>query len=96
MHLQQKLGEIAEGGGTARGDAIGGEGLHDAANGAVNVLLAGRIGSEVRQAGSGFFLGGGAEALQGGMRAAQAVTGRNGGEAAEASIGIFEIAEVKG
>jgi hypothetical protein len=61
----------------------------------VNVLLAGRIGSEVRQAGSGFFLGGGAEAPQGGMRAAQAVTGRNGGEATEASIGIFELAKVE-
>jgi hypothetical protein len=34
------------------------------------------------------------EAFQGGVGAAHAVAGRYGGEAAEASIGIFEIAEI--
>jgi hypothetical protein len=91
---EEELGEIAKGGGAARGNAIGGEGLHDAADGAVHVLLAGRIGSEVREAGGGFFLRGRAEAFQGGMRAAEAVAGRNGGEAAAASVGILELAKV--
>jgi hypothetical protein len=88
------LGEIAKGGSAPGGDTIGGEGLHDAADGTVHVLLAGRIGSEVREAGGGFFLGGRMEAFERGMRAAEAVTRRNGGEAAEASVGILELAEV--
>jgi len=70
---EQELGEVAESGGAARGDAIGGEGLHDTPDGAVHVLLAGRIGSEVREAGGGFFLGGRMEAFERGMRAAEAV-----------------------
>ena len=91
---EEELGKIAKGGSAPGGDTIGGEGLHDAPDGAVHVLLAGRIGSEVREAGGGFFLRGRAEAFQGGMRAAEAVTRRNGGEAAAASVGILELAKV--
>ena len=91
---EEELGKIAEGGGAARGDAIGGKGLHDAGHGAVDVILAGRIGSEVGEVAGEFVVNGRAEAFEGGMGAAKAVAGRNGGESAAASIGIGELAEV--
>jgi len=91
---EEELGKIAKGGSAPGGDTIGGEGLHDAPDGAVHVLLAGRIGSEVGEVEGGFFLRGRAEAFERGMRAAEAVTRRNGGEAAAASVGILELAKV--
>jgi hypothetical protein len=88
------LGEIAKGGSAPGGDTIGGEGLHDAADGTVHVLLAGRIGSEVGEVEGGFFLHGRAEAFEREVRVAEAFAGRNGGEPAAASVGILELAEV--
>lgn len=54
MRLEEKLGEIAEGGGAARGDAIGGKSLHDASDGAVNLFLGGNAAGEAGQVGSEF------------------------------------------
>jgi hypothetical protein len=95
---EDDLGEVAEGGGASRGDAVGGEGAEDTGHGAVNVVFGGRIVVEETDFEQEVFvvLGGRAAFENGAVGAAVPVEGRDGGHAAAASIGEYEVAKVKG
>jgi len=93
---EEELGEVAESGGAAGGDAVGGQGAEDAGHGAVNVVFGGRIVLEEADFEEEVFvvLGGGAGFEDGAVGAAVAVEGRDGGHAAAASIGKNKVAKV--
>jgi len=95
---EEELGEVAEGGGAAGGDAVGGEGAEDAGHGAMNVFFGGGIVVEEADFLQEVFVafGGRAAFEDGAVGAAVAVEGRDGGHAAAASIGEYEVAKVVG
>lgn len=89
---EDELAEVAEGGGTSRGDAIGGKGLEDALEGAMHVEAGIRAGKVDTEFGGEIFFDGSAAAMELGMGAAKVAVG--GRHAALASIGKFKMAEV--
>jgi len=95
---EEELGEVAEGGGAACGDAVSGEGAEDAGHGAVNVVFGGGILLEEADFLQEVFvvLSGRAAFEDGAVGAAVAVEGRDGGHAAAASIGELKLAKVVG
>ena len=95
---EEELGEVAESGGAAGGDAVGGEGAEDARHGAMNVIFGGRIVLEEADFEEEVIvvLGGRAAFEDGAVGAAVAVEGRDGGHAAAAAVGENKVAKVEG
>lgn len=91
---EDELAEVAEGGGAARGDAIGAEGLEDAFQGAMHIETGIGAGEEGAEFGGEIFLGAGLAAVAGAVEAAEAFEGQDAGHGTVASIGELELAEV--
>jgi hypothetical protein len=92
---KNELAEVAEGGGTTVGDAVGGKGLEDALKGAMHI----EVGIGAGKAGGQFggkigFFGSAEAAMELSVRTAEIAVG--GGHAALASVGEFKVAEVVG
>jgi hypothetical protein len=90
---KDELAEVAEAGGAARGDAIGGEGFEDAFEGAMHIETGIGAREEDAEFGGEIFFGAGLAAVAGAVRAAEALEGEDAGHGALASIGELELAE---
>lgn len=98
LRLQHEGGDVSEGAGAASGETVGSEGVKELAENVVDVdlgdVIAGgavEFGGEVVLA----LLGGGLGAGGAGVHETEAVAVGIGGEAAEASIGELELAEIE-
>lgn len=89
---ENELAEIAEGGGAAGGDTVGGEGFEDAFEGAVNVEAAVLLGKVLCEFGGEVFFDGRAALVDGGV--GTAIVADGGGHGALAVVGEDELAEV--
>jgi len=92
---EDELAEVAESGGAPCGDAITGEGVKDALEGAVHIETGIGAGEEWAEFAGEIFLDGGLAAVEGRVGAAEAVEGGDGGHAALAPIGELELAKVE-
>jgi len=90
---ENELAEIAESGGAARGDAIGGEGLEDAFEGAMDIETGIGAGEEDVEFGGEIILGMDLAAVAGTMGAAKTLEGGDAGHTAVASVGELELAK---
>jgi hypothetical protein len=90
---EDELAEVAESGGAARGDAIGGGGLEHAFQSAMHVEAGIGAGEEDAEFGGEIFLGAGLAAVAGAAGAAEALEAGDAGHGAVAPIGELKLAK---